>query len=249
VRVSDANMQAAGGRRVRRAYLALVLGGPWVLMAAGVALIVGSLLSTQPTALRVTGLIAGVVLLIVGAFMIRFAGPVEVSVQQGGVKANLDAVPRETLLLAEQAAAQVIPGDDADRRAVAAKAVIDALRRERTMEVLAETRALLTDANPDRLAFNAGQPPQEVAFRGFHQRWQRIRVPLLSVAAGDPSPKIRDLAGQLEVAMANTLNRGMWLVGDVLAGRGLHDTREEAVREHKEATRLLDELLAEVRQA
>jgi hypothetical protein len=241
--------QPTGGLRVRRAYLALVLGGPWVLMATGVALIVGCFLSTQPTALRATGLIAGVVLLIVGSFMVRFAGPLEVSVPQGGVKATVDAVPRETLLLAERAVAQVLPGDDPDRHAVAARAVLDALRLERTAEILAGTKALLTDAHPDRLAFNAGkQPPAEV-FGGLDERWQRIRVPLLTVAAADSDARIRDLAGQLEVAVANMLNQGMWLVSDVLAGRDLLTTREDAVREHKEATRLLDKLLAEIHRA
>jgi hypothetical protein len=47
--------QPTRGFRVRRAYLALVLGGPWVLMVVGVALIIGCFLSTQPTALRVAG--------------------------------------------------------------------------------------------------------------------------------------------------------------------------------------------------
>lgn len=123
-------------------------------------------------------------------------------------------------------------------------------RRERAAEVLAEVRAFLTDAHPDRLAFNAGEDRSEKTLTDLRERRERIRIPLLTLAGSHPFRKVRDLARRLEIAMANTLTTGHWLVSDLLQYRGdLLENREEAKRNHEEASSLLDELLEAIQEA
>jgi hypothetical protein len=121
-------------------------------------------------------------------------------------------------------------------------------RRQRAVEVVAEVKALLTDANPGRLALNANQETFEKSFAALGERWQRIRVPLLTLWGGHPSKQVRDLARELEIATANTLIQTQWLVSDVLLSRDL-DTHEEAMRWHAQATDVLNRLLEAIRQA
>ena len=108
--------QPTEGRRVRRAYLALVLGGPWLLILLGVGLSAAAFSSAQPVELRISALATGAILLIVGALMVRLAGQLEVNVPQGGAKANVGPLPVEALLLAEKAAVRALPPEDPDRR-------------------------------------------------------------------------------------------------------------------------------------
>jgi hypothetical protein len=120
-------------------------------------------------------------------------------------------------------------------------------RRERAAEILAEVQALLTDANPDRLGINANEATFERTFTAFHERWQKIRIPLLTLAANHQSKRVRDLARRLEVATANALTQAQWLVRDVLSRRDLSDTRDTANQDHAAASKLLDELLEAIR--
>jgi pimeloyl-ACP methyl ester carboxylesterase len=236
--------QPDGGRRIRRAYLALVLGAPWLLIVLGAALIGAAFLSTQPTEVRSIALIAGVVLSLVGALIVRLAGSLEVSVPQGGVKATVDAIPRETLLLAQRAAAEVLPGEDAGKQAVAAEAVLHVLRRDRAAEVLAEVRTLLIDAAPDQLAFNLSDRTPEI-LSDLRERQQRIRGPLLAVTAGNSSA-VANLGIQLEKKLADTLYWDGWLVADLVNNRDAIPAREAAFEHHTESLRLLDQLVGAI---
>jgi hypothetical protein len=113
-------------------------------------------------------------------------------------------------------------------------------RRERAAEVLAEVKAFLVDAHPDRLAFNANQATNAETFQ---QLRDRIRVPLLALAGGHPSRAVRDLARRLEVALANTFHTVEWLVGDLVRARDIRSDRQDALKEHAKALRLHDELV------
>jgi hypothetical protein len=204
--------------------------------------------SAQPIELRVTALVAAVVLPIVGALMVRLAGPLEVSVPQAAVKATVDAIPRETLLLAQQAVAQVLPGEDADKQAVAAEAVLQVLRRDRAAEVLAEVKTLLFDATPDRLGFNVNDRSPAI-LADLRERQKRIRVPLLTVTGGNTSPSVHNLGVQLEEEMANTL---FWTSGSSSTcsrTRTPSPARQDAIKHHTEALRLLDQLVKAIQRA
>jgi hypothetical protein len=115
-------------------------------------------------------------------------------------------------------------------------------RRDQAAEILAEARALLTDANPDRLGMNANPATFEQTFTDLGDRWQRTRVPLLTIGAGHPSERVRYYARQLEVAIAGTLTMSRWHVRDLLENRDARDARNTANQHHAEATRLLGEL-------
>lgn len=115
-------------------------------------------------------------------------------------------------------------------------------RVDRAAEVLAQARALLTDATPDPLGINANPTTSEKTFTDLGERWQRTRIPLLTLATGDPSKRVRDLAGQLEVAIANMLAQSRWMVSDILKNRDAADARNTANQQHANATRLLGQL-------
>jgi hypothetical protein len=122
-------------------------------------------------------------------------------------------------------------------------------RRERAAEILAEARALLTEAHPDHLVFNATPEDPPRTFDEFGDRWQGIRVPLLTLSTIGESERARRLARQLEPAIANALSRAAFLVSDLLQGRDLLDAREIALRDHGQAIQLLDQLEEAVRRA
>jgi len=122
-------------------------------------------------------------------------------------------------------------------------------RRERAAEILAQARALLTEAHPDHVVFDANPEASPQTFDEFGDRWQGIRVPLLTLSTIGESERVRGLARQLEPAIANALSRAAFLVGGVLHGQDLLNTREVAIRDHSQAIRLLDQLEEAVRRA
>jgi hypothetical protein len=116
-------------------------------------------------------------------------------------------------------------------------------RRDRAAEVLAEVRAFLVDASPDRIGINASQERSPEVLRELQERRERIRIPLLTLAGSHPSSRVRRLAQQLEVEMANMLHQAGWFVSDLLRSRAPGAAREQANEHHKAALGLLDQLL------
>jgi hypothetical protein len=116
-------------------------------------------------------------------------------------------------------------------------------RRDRAAGILAEARAFLTDASPDRLGINASPERSPEALRELGERRDRIRIPLLTLAGSHLSPHIRRLAQQLEVEMANMLHMAGWFVSDLLRGRHSETARNQANEHHTAALGLLDQLL------
>jgi hypothetical protein len=100
---------------IRPAYVVLLLGAPWVLVIMGVGLILAGVgvFGNRPTAVSVSALGFGAVMAIAGCLLSRISGPVEVSAT--GVKGNLEAMPREALILARSAAEKATPPDEPDR--------------------------------------------------------------------------------------------------------------------------------------
>ncbi len=120
-------------------------------------------------------------------------------------------------------------------------------RRERTAELLAEVQALLTDATPDPLGLFATEDKSKQIFTALEDRWQRTRIPLLTLAASDPSKRVCDFARDLEAATANTLIWDRRLASDVLGERDLSDARDAASKHYADARKLLGELLEAIR--
>jgi hypothetical protein len=116
-------------------------------------------------------------------------------------------------------------------------------RRDRAAEVLAEVRAFLVDASPDRLGINASQERSPEVLRQLGERRERIRIPLLTLAGSHSSPHVRRLAQQLEVEMANMLHMAGWFVSDLLRNRDSRTARDQANQHHRAALGLLDQLL------
>jgi hypothetical protein len=116
-------------------------------------------------------------------------------------------------------------------------------RRDRAAEVLAEVRAFLVDASPDRIGINASQERSPEVLRELGERRERIRIPLFTLAGSHPSPPVRRLAQQLEVEMANMLNMARFFVIDLLSRRAPGTAREQANQHHTAALGLLDQLL------
>ena len=69
---------------------------------------------------------------------------------------------------------------------------------------------------------------------------------MLTLAGSHPAREVRDLAGQLEVELAATLNRTGWFILDLLRSRDVESLRGKAILHRAEALRLLDGLLAEI---
>jgi len=175
--------------------------------------------------------------------MVRLAGQLEVNVPQGGAKANVDHIPVEALLLAEEAAVRALPPEDPDRRATAAKAALDTVRRVRTAEVLAEVRTLLNDATPDRIGINASMERSPALLADLRERHDRLRVPLLTTLGNDPSPEVRHLGALLELALSNVIGADESFVRELLNGkRDVLPVRQEAIEHHTTAMRVHDRL-------
>ena len=116
-------------------------------------------------------------------------------------------------------------------------------RRDRAAEVLAEVRAFLVDASPDRIRINASQEQSPEVLRELQERRERIRIPLFTLAGSHPSPHVRHLAQQLEVEMANMLHMARFFVTDLLSRRAPGTAREQVNQHHTAALGLLDQLL------
>jgi hypothetical protein len=111
-------------------------------------------------------------------------------------------------------------------------------RRERAAEALAEARAFLVDASPDRIGINASPERSPEVLRELGDRRERIRIPLLTLAGSHPSPHVRRLAQQLELEMANMLVMDAWLVRELLRGADSRTYQDQASEHHTEALRL-----------
>jgi hypothetical protein len=122
-------------------------------------------------------------------------------------------------------------------------------RRDRAAEVIAEVKALLTDMNPERLGFNARQETFDMTLAELEERWQRLRVPLLTLWGGHPSKEVRDLSREIEIAAGNTLIDGKWFVADLLRGKDHEEAHDNARLWHERATKLVNEVLEAIRKA
>jgi len=115
-------------------------------------------------------------------------------------------------------------------------------RRDRTAEILAEVRALLTDANPDLLGLRASEVTLQQTFPAIRDRWLRIRIPLLTVAAARPSKQVGALARRLEDATAGALARVGLFLFQVVRSQDFESARHEANRMRAVAIELLNQL-------
>jgi hypothetical protein len=117
-------------------------------------------------------------------------------------------------------------------------------RRDRAAEVLAEVRAFLVDASPERLGMNVDKEPPPEVLTELGERRDRVRIPLLTLAGSHPSSHVRGLAQQLEVELTSLLG----VAGEYASDLRQHNWvprrfRDQANQHHREALGLLDQLL------
>lgn len=122
-------------------------------------------------------------------------------------------------------------------------------RREEAGAVLAEVRVLLTDMEPDPLGLFASAESLREVFPPLQEQWQRIRVPLLTVATVHQVKPVRDLARQLERSTTSTLIAVAVFARNVADSRDHQDTREEANVKHQQALSLLTQLEEAIQRA
>jgi hypothetical protein len=118
----------------------------------------------------------------------------------------------------------------------------------RAAAVLGPVRTLLTDLDPDRIAFNInGESPQRL--RDLEQRWMPLRDALSTFAASASNPRVTNAGAKLEVAVSNTFHRLSWALSELLDPGGERPSAmlEQGRREHLRATILTRALLDTVR--
>jgi hypothetical protein len=122
-------------------------------------------------------------------------------------------------------------------------------RREQAGAVLAEVRALLTDIEPDPFGLFITRETLSSVLSPLQERWQRARIPLLTLAVTHPAEQVRDLARQLERSASAALNAVAVFASDV-AGRDDHtDSRQVANQRHQQASSLLTQLEEAIQRA
>jgi hypothetical protein len=122
-------------------------------------------------------------------------------------------------------------------------------RCEEAGAVLAEVRVLLSDMEPDPLGLFATAETLREMFPPLQERWQRIRVPLLTVAMVHQVELVGDLARQLERSTTSALIGVALFVRSVVDSRDLQDTRELANSRHQQAISLLTQLEEAIQRA
>ena len=115
-------------------------------------------------------------------------------------------------------------------------------RRERAAEILAEVRALLTDANPDPLGTIVTEEWLQETFPTIRDRWLQARIPLLTIAVARPSKQVSDLARRLEEATSGTLARVGLFLFRIVRSQEFESVRLEANQMRAEAIDLLNQL-------
>jgi len=122
-------------------------------------------------------------------------------------------------------------------------------RRDRAAEILAAVKALLDDTTPDPLGLFATEEKAQKAFAAIEDRWQRCRIPLLTLAYAHPSKRVRDLASRLEAATSSSLAQTALFIGRVVRSPEFDNARQEANRMHGNAVSLLDHLEQAIQRA
>jgi hypothetical protein len=122
-------------------------------------------------------------------------------------------------------------------------------RREQEGAVLAEVRALLTDLAPDLLGLFATKRNTRDVFIPLNERWERIRIPLLTLAMVHEDKHVRDLARHLESSVSSTLSAAAVFIRDVVLSNDLHDSRERANQSYEQANTLLTRLEEAIQRA
>jgi hypothetical protein len=124
--------------------------------------------------------------------------------------------------------------------------------REQALTVLGPVGRWLTDADPDRLGINASEEGSPAVFEALERRSDEMRDQIATLAVGFPTERGRDLAGELDVAIFNSLISAGWFVRDVLthsmeSHSSAVNQQERAKAEHAKAVETRNALAEEVR--
>lgn len=90
--------------------------------------------------------------------------------------------------------------------------------RERTADVVGPLKALVAEADSDKLGIIAGDRSARV-LDDLWERWRSLRLELSVVALTHPSHAVRDVMEAVTVAVPNSLYSTMWFVDDLLDRR------------------------------
>jgi hypothetical protein len=103
---------------------------------------------------------------------------------------------------------------------------------------------LLNRMDPLRVTINVGNAEvEEARWRELNQQVDAACERLLVVAAGHPRRRIRVLAEQAQVKLANVSQASRWAVRDLLQNKDNPEWMEHAQKTHQEATEALRELI------
>jgi hypothetical protein len=122
--------------------------------------------------------------------------------------------------------------------------------RRRGADVLGPIFAMLIEADPDRIAINAG-PHSHEQLKDLWERSSKYDAELQALAIELPRPGSNHLV-ELAGAIQRSLNRTNWLLNCVLLpayqGYDLVQAREDAVEKHAEARKVAEALRDDLRQ-
>lgn len=118
-------------------------------------------------------------------------------------------------------------------------------RQSSDAEAFGPAMLLLDLVHPDRVSFNVSSDPEvETAkWAQLAQQNQTARERLLVVSTGHPRRRIRELAREAQVKLANAYQASGWQASDVARHKNDPDWRARALKEHTEAVETMHKLI------
>ncbi|MBA3737497.1 MAG: hypothetical protein H0W97_02920 [Actinobacteria bacterium] len=123
-----------------------------------------------------------------------------------------------------------------------ATAAIQARWAERAADALADLEILLTDAHPDRVAFNMDRETIAGDVASLRDRGTLVRREVAVLAVGHPDATIRTDAKALQVGIFNALGSLGGFMRDMVQHADTDDSRVEALKDHGSVRELAEKI-------
>jgi hypothetical protein len=117
---------------------------------------------------------------------------------------------------------------------------------ERAAESIADTRMLLTDLHPDRVAFNFDPERTPAHLLELSDQARLVRRDIAVLGAGHPNAKVRTNATELEPAIERTWISVGWLARDMADHRGIEEPRAQAMESWNRSDELVKAITEEL---
>jgi hypothetical protein len=117
-------------------------------------------------------------------------------------------------------------------------------RQSTDAEAFGPALLLLDRLHPDRVAMNLRDADTEAAtWVELQQQLHEARERLLVVSAGHPRRRVRQLAQDAQIKVANAFSSSQWVVGDMLRNRDNTEWMDHARQTHADATTAMRRLI------